>query len=184
MEVMQSVGIWLNRQRVNLHVVRDAEIVRHCAAAFMVIYCDCLHGRTQLEERIMTEPNSTGYPSSTDIARMIEQLNNAHIRWDGTLIGLVPTIVSDSARQVLASGDVVIPQLVTALDDKSKFVAAHVLLTLLSGVEYRASPWNGLAIDLSADGEVRVDPRQRFELARRWRAWEQATPRLRSLPSE
>jgi hypothetical protein len=113
---------------------------------------------------------------------MIDHINNADIRWDGTLIGLVPTVVGDSARQLLASGDVAVPQLVMALEDESKFVTAHVLLTRLSAVEYQTAPWNGLASELAADGEARVDPRQRFELARRWRAWQQATPRPRSLP--
>jgi len=113
---------------------------------------------------------------------MIDHLNNADIRWDGTLVGLVPMIVSNAAYQVLASGDVVIPALMSALEDESKFVAAHVLLTLLSGVEYHTMPWNGLKIDLLPDGQAQFDADQRFELMRRWRTWQQATPHPRSLP--
>ena len=131
----------------------------------------------------MTELNSTESLGSANIARMIDHLNNADIRWDGTLVGLAPTIVRDSARQLLISGDVVIPKLVSALEDESKFVAAHVLLTLLSAVEYHTTPWNGLPVDLSPDGQVRFDVGQRFELVRRWRAWQQATPRPRWLPA-
>jgi hypothetical protein len=115
------------------------------------------------------------------ITGLIERLNNADIGWDGTFIGLVPTIVSDPARQLLTSGEIAIPHLVRALEDESKFVAAHVLLTLLSAVEYHTTPWNGLDVDLSTDGQARFDVRQRFELARRWRHWQQATPRPRSL---
>jgi hypothetical protein len=115
------------------------------------------------------------------IPGLIERLNNADIRWDGTFIGLVPTIVSDPARQLVASGEIAIPHLVRALEDESKFVAAHVLLTLLSAVEYHTTPWNGLDVDLSTDSQARFDVRQRFELARRWRDWQQATPRPRSL---
>jgi hypothetical protein len=151
---------------------------------FMAICCDGSHERIKLRGCTMTELKSTEPLHSANIARMIDHLNNADIRWDGTFVGLVPTIVSDSARQLLASGDVAIPQLVSALEDESKFVAAHVLLTLLSAVEYHPAPWNGLAIELSADGESRIDARQRFELARRWRAWQQATPHPHSLLSE
>jgi hypothetical protein len=85
---------------------------------------------------------------------------------------------------LLALGDIVIPQLISALEDDSKFVAAHVLLTLLSAVEYHTTPWNGLEVDLLPDGKAQFDVRQRFELAQRWRAWQQATPRPRSLPSK
>jgi hypothetical protein len=151
---------------------------------FMAICCDGPHERGKLRERTMTELHSTEPLRSANIARMIDHLNNADIRWDGTFVGLVPTIVSDSARQLLAIGNDAIPQLVSAIEDESKFIAAHVLLTMLSALEYHTAPWNGLAIELSSDGEIRIDPRQRFELARRWRAWQQATPRPRTLPSD
>lgn len=118
------------------------------------------------------------------IASLVDRLSNAGVRWDGTYFGLVPTIESDAARQLLASGALAIPQLVDALEDESRFVAAHVLLTMLSGVEHQTAPWNGLDVDLSADGEVRIDPRQRFELARRWRAWEGVRAHPRSLLPE
>jgi len=132
----------------------------------------------------MTEMNSSQPHNPATIAPMIDRLKNSDIRWDGTFVGLVPTIVSESARQLLSAGDIAIPKLVGALEDESKFVAAHVLLTQLSGVEYHTSPWNGLKIDLLPDGQAHFDVHQRFELARRWRAWQQATPRLRSLPQE
>lgn len=129
----------------------------------------------------MTELNSNEPSVSASVASMIDRLNNADIRWDGTIFGLVPTIVSESAHQLLASGDVAIPLLLNTLEDESKFVAAHVLLTFISAVEYHTGPWNGLTVDLSPDGQAQFDIRQRFELARRWRAWQQATPRPRSL---
>ena len=121
---------------------------------------------------------------SAGIARMIDRLRNADIHWDGTFVGLVPTIVNDSARRLLASGDAAIPLLVDALQDESKFVAAHVLLTLLSGIEYHTTPWNGLAVEISPDGQARFDTRQRFELFRSWQDWQQTMPRPRSLRPE
>jgi hypothetical protein len=113
---------------------------------------------------------------------LIRRLANADIRWDGSYAGLLPAVEGDSARQLLAAGEAAIPHLFGAMGDPSKFAAAHVLLTLLSGVEHDAVPWNGLAVELSADGAVRIGPAQRFELAGRWRAWAQATPRPRALP--
>lgn len=129
----------------------------------------------------MTEHRPTGPPGPSEAARLIDRLDNGDIHWNGTFYGLVPTIVGDAARRLLASGTAAIPLLVGALEDESRFVAAHVLLTMLSGIEYRSAPWNGLEVDVSAHDEVRIDPRQRFELARRWRAWQSATPRPRSL---
>ena len=132
----------------------------------------------------MNAHHFTEQPDPAATARFVGQLSNADIRWDGTLVGLVPTIVSDAGRQLLDIGNDAIPQLLSVLEDESKFVAAHVLLTLLSDIEYHTEPWNGLAIELSADGKAHIDVRQRFELARRWRAWQQTTPRPRSLPLE
>jgi hypothetical protein len=115
---------------------------------------------------------------------LVDRLGNGDIGWDGTLDEFLPTIVGDPARQLLAVGDDAVPRLISALEDESKFVALHVLLTMLSGVEYHSAPWNGLEIELADDNEVRIDPRQRFELARRWRAWQGSTPRPRSLLPE
>ena len=127
----------------------------------------------------MTEHRPTEPRDAAEVARLVDQLSGADIRWNGTFYGLMPTIVSDAARQLLASG--AIPQLIGALEDESRFVAAHVLLTMLSGVEYPTTPWNGLEVKLSADGEVRIDPDQRFKLARYWRTWHGITPRPRSI---
>jgi hypothetical protein len=132
----------------------------------------------------MTERRETEPENPADVVRLVDQLGNADIHWNGTFYGLMPSVVGDAARQLLNSDAVAIARLVDALEDESKFVAAHVLLTMLSGVEYHTAPWNGLEIELSAEDEVRIDPRQRFELARRWRAWQGVTPRPRSLWSE
>jgi hypothetical protein len=129
----------------------------------------------------MTEHRFSGPPSPSAVSDMVDRLGNGDIGWDGTLDGFIPTIVGDSARQLLAIGDDAVSPLISALEDESKFVVAHVLLTMLSGVEHHTAPWNGLEVELSAEDEVRIDPRQRFELARRWRAWQRVTPHPRSL---
>jgi hypothetical protein len=61
-------------------------------------------------------------------------------------------------------------------------VAAHVLLTLLSHVEYGTSPWNGLKIAIGSNGDVQFDPSQRADLAGRWLTWYKTKPHPRSLP--
>lgn len=183
MEVMQAV-----RDLVHSAVQRTCTafvMSRFCFIVlliFMAIYCHGPHERNKLEKP-MTELNSNKPLGSANIAHMIGHLNNGSIRWDGTFVGLVPTIVSDSTRQLLASGDLAIPQLISALEDESKFVAAHVLLTLLSGVEYQTLPWNGLVVDIAADGTVTIDPAQKFDLVKRWKRWHQTEPRPRVLPS-
>lgn len=110
-------------------------------------------------------------------------LANADVRWEGTHLGLSPTIAGEAADRVRRQGESAVPRLVDALEDPDRFVAAHVLLTEISGVEHQAFPsWNGLAVDLAADGTVTIDPAQRHDLARRWRAWQAASPRPRALP--
>jgi hypothetical protein len=101
----------------------------------------------------------------------VADLGNDDVRWDGTLVGLQPTVVGDAARRLLTADEDVIPSLVAAVGDESKFVVVHVLLTLLTGAEQVQPGWNGLRVDLTADGESRIDPEQRFELARRWQAY-------------
>ncbi len=128
----------------------------------------------------MTE--SQGPDNSAGIQQLIVDIGNSDIRWDGSLIGLLPTVVGDSARQLLTLGTAAIPPLISALNDDSKFVVAHVLLTLISGVEYQLTPWNRLEVDLLSNGQAKVDATNRFELARRWTEWQQITPHPPSLP--
>ena len=92
------------------------------------------------------------------------------VGWSGTDLGLMPQLSDDDERlvQELDEGD--IPALLDALDREETFVKAHVLMTRLTGVEHETAPtWNGLAVDIRADGSVHVDPSQRPALAERWR---------------
>src|ERR1051325_3917689 len=98
----------------------------------------------------MTGDRATGPRETPDVARLVEQLGDADVRWDGSYAGLLPAVAGDAGRQLLDAGDGAIPPLIDALDDESRFVAAHVLLTLLSGVEHATAPWNGLDVELTA----------------------------------
>lgn len=112
-------------------------------------------------------------------------LSNADVRWHGTRAGFTPEITGEKAMAVAEMGDQVVPQLLAMLDDEQAFIAAHVILTRISGVEYQPFPlWNGLALDIAADGTVTVDTVQRFALARRWGRWYSSRPRPALLPSE
>jgi len=130
----------------------------------------------------MVEPRSTAAPDAIAIEQLTTLINNNDVRWDGTSFGLMPTVVSTAGQQLLASGAPAISHLIDSLDDESRFVVAHVLLTHLSGIEYQTIPWNGLNIELLDNGEVRFDTSQRFELQRRWQQWHRSSPHPRSLP--
>lgn len=121
---------------------------------------------------------------SSDVADLIIQLSNSDVKWDGNRFGLMPILTGTAAQQLLDAGDEAVPGLLEALSDPDKFVAAHVILTKLSGVEYTALPdWNGLSVNLAADGTVTIDPAQRPALIGRWQRWYQTWPHPAALPS-
>lgn len=86
-----------------------------------------------------TEPQDVA-----EVACLVDRLGSADIRWNGTFYGLMPTIVGDAARQLLASGAIAIPPLVDALEDESRFVAAHVVAhdAVRRRVSHRALEWS------------------------------------------
>jgi len=115
--------------------------------------------------------------SAATVARL---LATGDVSWDGTDLGLLPQMSAEDERLVheLDEGD--IPALVDALNRPQTFVKAHVLLTRLTGVERETFPtWNGLAVDIAADGSIHVDPSQRPAIVERWRRWQaQREPHL------
>lgn len=118
---------------------------------------------------------------ASDPMDALARLRNADVEWDGTLVGVVPRVAGAAAQELLAAPPDW-PGLVDAVGDASKFAAAHVLLTLMSGVEHSGPTWNGLAVHLSPGGGVDLDGGQRHALHRRWQAWLAASPRPRRLP--
>ncbi|GAA1857149.1 hypothetical protein [Myceligenerans crystallogenes] len=102
------------------------------------------------------------------------------VTWSAHAFGLTPALpaVDDTLRQADVGS------LLGLLDDPDRFVTGHVLLTWASGVRHEAFPtWNGLAVDIRADGSVDIDPAQREDLRRRWHAWAAADPRPDELPA-
>jgi hypothetical protein len=95
------------------------------------------------------------------------------VGWAGTDLGLIPQMSDDDERLASELDDSDIPALLDALDRQETFVKAHVLMTRLTGVEHETFPtWNGLAVDIRADGSAHIDPSQRPVMAERWRRWQ------------
>ena len=100
----------------------------------------------------------------------IAGIANTDIAWNGDYLGYAPDISGDTAKVVDAKNPDDIDDLILALKDPLKFVAAHVALTLVSGTSYSTYPeWNELRIEIDDAGIARCDPDQRFELIDRWR---------------
>lgn len=111
------------------------------------------------------------------------ELSNADVQWEGTYIGLRPAVESAAAERIRRSGDSAVPELIAALEREESFAIAHVLLTEIARLSHERFPtWNGLAVDIAADGTVTIEPDQRFGLARRWRQWFETEPRPDQLP--
>lgn len=112
-----------------------------------------------------------------------DTLAGISVSWTGTDVGLVPVLDDAGETRIRALGPADVDDLIRALSDEGTFVAAHVALTRVSGVEYEALPrWNGLEVRLDASGQAHVDPEQRHLLARRWTKWRDESPRPGRLP--
>lgn len=89
---------------------------------------------------------------------------NADVRWAAHAFGLAPTLPPGTPTDV--------PTLLALLDDPDRFVVAHVQLTQVSGQLDELFPtYNGLPVDVRADGTVVVDTSVHAALRTRWHAW-------------
>jgi hypothetical protein len=104
---------------------------------------------------------------------------NDAVHWEGTRFGLLPRL----AEAATGSGLLPAADLLAALGNADRYVAAHVLLTLQTGVRYATFPdWNGLQVEILPDGRAQIDPGQRDLLARRWERYFRSEPRPDVLP--
>lgn len=128
--------------------------------------------------------NVSSQTGKSSMNREIGELRNGDVEWHGTTLGFHAALATDRAERLSRAEAEVIPELIKALSDPNKFVAAHVLLTSVTRLEYSTFPsWNGLQVDIKADGQVIIDPEQRHQLARRWKRWYQTSPRPSALPA-
>jgi hypothetical protein len=98
----------------------------------------------------------------------VAELENGDVTWDlNCWIGLLPHL-GDRAQAVLECGDVGVPYLIEALADDRRYVAAHVLLSYVSGQEFCVSDltYNGLRVPFGVtDAEI---PDQRPQIEAAW----------------
>lgn len=106
---------------------------------------------------------------TADYRTMVSQIHNDHVRWDGNYFGLEPAL-GESERGVLAKGLRCRRYLIEALEDNSRFVAAHVLLTMMECDSYSlsAAEWNHLQVTLYAGGHVEIPIDQRPAIQKLW----------------
>jgi len=98
------------------------------------------------------------------LQREVAELSNADVEWDGNWLGLWPNI-SHQAEAIRATGVAARPFLRKALADPQRYIAAHVLLTMMSETPFCLSgeAFNGLKVNLYADGRTEIAD-QRGEL--------------------
>jgi hypothetical protein len=129
----------------------------------------------------------------------IAGIRNSDIRWGGNFIGLYATVTGRSAAistgapegnpmlhhdlppdAIRLSPTEVTPLLLESLKDPNRCVAAHVLLTEIFGFKdpINAASWNGLRVNLLANGKVEIPDDQQSDLIKKWALWS-ADQRLR-----
>ena len=101
---------------------------------------------------------------------LVAQIRNDQVHWDGNYFGLAPQIRGTLPRLIFMRGRACVPYLIEALNDDSRFIAAHVYLSLLSrgGFQTSAEAFNGLRVELYADGTTAIAPEQKQTLLTRW----------------
>lgn len=139
---------------------------------------------------IACAPQKPAAPSSSDV----QNIKNSDVRWDGNVFGLYPNF-SGASKKIIDDRPANFDELVAALDDEDRYIAAHALLSRLSGhligqqaggidpVTGNALPatmdaiekFNGLRVDLLADGTVVIPTNQQSEIASKWKAWLKST---------
>ncbi len=104
------------------------------------------------------------------VADLVAAIDNRDVKWDGTYIGLLPRMSGASCLIEKHCGKEIAPNLLTALDDPSRFIAAHVLLGQLTRtpVITNGEEYDGLKVELFGDGRTHISPDQRTALKQRW----------------
>ncbi len=104
------------------------------------------------------------------ISDLIGAIDNHDVRWDGALIGLLPELRGASGLVEKHCARDVSGELLKALNDPERFVAAHVLLGRLNRTKVRTSggEYDGLRVVLYYDGKTVIDAEQRTGLKKRW----------------
>jgi hypothetical protein len=100
----------------------------------------------------------------------IPQISNRDLAWDGSPLGLQPTIANAGTAKLVDAPADIDRELVELLRDQDRFAVAHVLLTMRRHAlkTFDANQWNGLRVALSASGGARYDRDDMATLYERW----------------
>lgn len=104
---------------------------------------------------------------------LCKMISNEGIKWDGCYFGIYPSLVGEAEKEVMQRGLECKEELVEALADESRYVAAHVLLAniVLGLPEIFPMPdceWHGLRVIPLADGSGCIDKSQQQAIQKVW----------------
>jgi hypothetical protein len=134
-------------------------------AAFLGLcfcFCACVSNNTNCNTDFL----------DNETVNLVRTISNNDIIWDANYFGLEPRIWGPSAEVLRLNDHRLNAVLIDALNDRGRFVAAHVLLSYLNeSIPRDASAWNGLRVDIDSHGRVDIPERQRFRLIRQWQSF-------------
>ncbi len=103
---------------------------------------------------------------------LVAAINNHDLEWGtGGVVGLLPDRIRGATRLVYNyCGPEVSDQLIAALDDPERFVAAHVILDRIRGKEVKIdfNMFDELVAKFAQDGTITFDSAQRTALKKLW----------------
>src|SRR5690349_16876969 len=107
---------------------------------------------------------------SKDTEQLILNMRNSDVQWDGNFLGLMPMSFSQAILTLQNVKEPIEPLLVDTILDQDRYVAAHVLLTfrLDKHFNFSAEEWNGLHVQLSADGRTSFEGNDLNKLHKYW----------------
>src|SRR5689334_16864199 len=101
--------------------------MKNLFVVYLFAFGICLAGCVR--ERGLTSETS----SDAVLIELAGSIQNQDVKWDGTYVGLEPTLLGASNRLFVKTNGQIVPLLIEALSDKRRYVAAHVLLTKITG---------------------------------------------------
>ena len=128
--------------------------LRHTMRFVIAILCFALVGCASLSSRR---------------SALVARIHNDHICWNGSYFGLIVCGIGETEQHVLRCGPACRTSLIAALSDESRFVAAHVLPTMMEQGPFALSvtEWNHLKVDITANG-VEIHAGQMTEIQKLW----------------
>lgn len=109
--------------------------------------------------------------SDTHVAKL-QAMRNSDVKWHGTYVGLLPEILDNELRGLIDTTEAIDSILLCALTDTDRMAVAHVLLAFRHPIQRspadEAEQWQGLSVQLSANGEATYHRNNPRKLQREW----------------